>query len=354
MHINELATKLNISPRAIRFYENKGVITPQKHPTNGYRMFSEEDASRLQTIISLRLVGMSIADIMNVLLEIDKGERNEALYSLELQRSMMFTQFVELIHNIKITDRMIDHLKKQQPLGWDEIFELTNGLKSLNDLRSNWRDHWDFDQQAAIHDELVHNQELEFNQHPSYTQALQTIYQWVHPHKGEKGLDIGTGTGNLASLFFENGVEMAGIDQSKEMLKQCQRKFPEFETKMGNFLAIPYLNHSFDFIVTSYAMHHLTSDQKILALEEMQRVLKPHGRICIADLMFENDETKRMYYQKLEHEGKTPMISQIEHEYYADRSMLLRWFEDHGYLTKTQQMNEILHLIYAVPIKISY
>ncbi|WP_445668056.1 class I SAM-dependent methyltransferase [Paenibacillus sp. FSL H3-0333] len=44
-----------------------------------------------------------------------------------------------------------------------------------------------------------------------------------------------------------------------------------------------------DFIVLSFALHHLTSDRMLLAIQEMRRVLKPHGRICIADLMIDGE-----------------------------------------------------------------
>lgn len=350
MRINELAKKLNISARAIRFYEQNGMITPTRHPNNNYRMFSEQDARRLQTIISLREVGMSIEEIKSSLEELDQGEQEGVLYALELQRSMMFSQLVELINNIQTTDKMISRLKEKEPLAWEDIFEWTNGLKQLSDLRANWRDHWNFDRQASFHDELVFHPKAEFNQHPAYSQALQTVVDWVKPRQGEKGLDIGTGTGNLAGRFLAKGITMAGIDQSKEMLKQCNGKFPEMETKLGNFLAIPYLDRSFDFVVTSYALHHLTEEQKLLALEEMRRVLKPHGRICIVDLMFEHAKNREAYYRTLEQEGKQEIIALIEDEFYADRSKLLAWLDDHGYVTKAQQLHDILHIVYAVPI----
>lgn len=356
MHIKELAEHLNITPRTIRFYEEKGMITPSKHPTNQYRVFDENDARLLQTIISLREVGMSIEEIKTLLIELGKGEQDHFLYALELQRSIMFSQFVELKHNIETTDRIINHVKQTQAIAWEEIFELTNARKRLRDLRMNWRDHWNFDKQAEFHDELVHNHtnDQEFNTHPSYSVALQKILNWINPHKGEKGLDIGTGTGNLAALFLEQEIEMCGIDQSIEMLKQCQRKFPMFETKLGNFLAIPYLDHSFEFAVTSYAMHHLSDDQKLLALEEIRRVLKPHGRICIVDLMFEDEDKRVAYLNLLEQEGKQKVMTLIEDEYYGDRSKLIHWFDEQGYITKVQQINELLHIVYAVPTKASY
>jgi predicted site-specific integrase-resolvase len=60
MRINELADRLGITPRAIRLYEQKGLLRPERTPDNGYRSYSEEDSWRLQTIASLREIGLSI------------------------------------------------------------------------------------------------------------------------------------------------------------------------------------------------------------------------------------------------------------------------------------------------------
>ena len=126
---------------------------------------------------------------------------------------------------------------------------------------------------------------------------------------------------------------MAGVDQSKEMLKQCHQKFPEMETKLGNFLAIPYLDGRFDFVVSSFVFHHLTTDQKLLAIEEMRRVLKPHGRICITDVM---------------------VVEEQHHHHaedYTSLTELISWFEEKRYVTKHYQLNEFLHIFYAIPIR---
>ncbi len=173
-------------------------------------------------------------------------------------------------------------------------------------------------------------------EYKDYDRALQLTVKWLSPASGEKGLDIGTGTGNLAGKLMEQGAEMVGVDQSKEMLKHFQRKFPNIETKLGNLLAIPYLESRFDFVVTSFAFHHLTDEQKVLAIHEMRRVLKPHGRSCITDLMLTEKQQEAIEREDL---------------YYPSLSGLLHLFDELGYLTKHQQINELLHIVYAVPIR---
>ncbi|TXK81873.1 MerR family transcriptional regulator [Paenibacillus sp. N3.4] len=332
MKIKEIADKLKISPRTIRFYEEKGLIAPDKQDDNQYRDFTEKHIWRLQTIISLREAGMSIDHIKKALQDIDGQDHEELQYYLELQRSVLFAKWVEIKQIIETTDDMIQIVKNQKSLPLPDIYELAEGSRRLREQRNSWQDKWGFDHLAIAHDQTVFSDNGAYK---DYERALELTVKWLSPAFGEMGLDLGTGTGNLAGKIIIQGAKMAGVDQSREMLKHCQKKFPGIETKLGNFLAIPYLDGNFDFVVTSFAFHHLTDDQKLLAIEEMRRVLKPHGRICITDFMY-TDEGFR---------------SSSEHHHYTSLSTLVVVFENLGYVTKHEQINESLHIVYAVPIR---
>lgn len=349
--IKEISERLQISPRAIRYYEEKGLIMPVKQENSGYRMFTEQDAARLQTIVSLREVGMSLEEIGLVLAEMEEGDSEDVLHHLELQRAVLFSQMVEIRQAIKTTDRIIAKGKEQTKLEWDDIYEWTASLRHAKKLRSNWRDHWNYDSYAIHHDERVESTQQKYGSYPNYRNALRRVLEAVNPEKGEKGVDLGTGTGNLAALFMESGAEMKGMDQSIAMLREAERKHPGYEVRLGNFLAIPYDDYQFDFAVMSYALHHLTEDQKLLALLEIKRILKPHGRIGIVDFMFENRQAREEYIHMLREEGREDVIADIEKSYYADRSRLTGWFEQHGYVTKTEEIQKRLHFIYAVPVR---
>lgn len=342
--INEMAKNLGITARAIRFYEEKGLIAPQKQ-VNQYRVFTEHDAWRLQTIVSLREIGMPLPEIKKVLAEIAEGDQDSVRYYLELQRSAMFSQLVELNQIIKTTDRMIDSLAKTKTP--ESIKYLADGLKRLRAARKNWHDRWDFDRIAPSYDQMVTRHNKPFDVHANYEESLDLAVNWVAPQPHEIGLDIGTGTGNLAGLFLSKNAKMVGIDQAIEMLRLCQEKHPTLETKLGNFLAIPCFDHQFDFAVTSFAFHHLTNEQKLLALEEINRVLKASGRICIVDLMFTGEQQRNNYLDELRKDSKFDELNAIEDEYYADRSELIAWFECHGYITRYRQINPLLHILYA-------
>lgn len=180
-----------------------------------------------------------------------------------------------------------------------------------------------------------------------YDEALSKAVEFVKPQKGESAVDIGIGTGNLAEKFVAKGAKMIGIDQSTKMLEECSRKHPEIETRIGHFLALPLINHQVDFVVSSYALHHIPDEEKLLALEEMSRVIKDNGRICIVDLMFENADDRRRILEQFEKAGNHEAVYAIKDEYYADRSRLVDWFSKQGFKIDLFQFNDILHLVYA-------
>ena len=69
MKINEVETRVGITKKNIRFYEEKGLDSPKRDETNGYREYSEEDVMVLQKVKLLRQLSVPIDEI----LKLEKG-----------------------------------------------------------------------------------------------------------------------------------------------------------------------------------------------------------------------------------------------------------------------------------------
>ena len=65
LFIGELSRLVGMTPRAIRFYEREGLITPSRH--GRFRVYRSSDQTRLQAISRLRLIGLPIATIRDAL-----------------------------------------------------------------------------------------------------------------------------------------------------------------------------------------------------------------------------------------------------------------------------------------------
>ncbi|MED1724017.1 MerR family transcriptional regulator [Brevibacillus parabrevis] len=346
MLINDMARRLQITPRAIRYYEEKELIKPAKADESGYRHFTEEDVWRLQTIITLREVGMSVDDIRELLSQM-KEQEGSLLHYLDLQRSFMYTRWVEMAKVIQTTEAMIERIGQSQTIDPAELFELAEANKRLRQSRDNWVDRWNFNQIANYYDDWVTSESQSFNAHQSYETVLDEVVAALGPIHGEIGLDAGTGTGNLAKRLVSQGAIMSGFDQSPQMLNRCRSKLPAMETKLGTFFAFPFLENRFDFVATSYALHHLDDEQKLLALAECRRVLKPTGRLVIADFMFVDEGHRQAHIAELTREGKDEAIMQIHDRFYADRSRLLAELDALGFQIEAKQLTVYTHLLIA-------
>ena len=66
MLINEVIRQVDLTRRAVKFYEEKGLLKPSKD-ANGYRNYTEEDVLRLKEISVYRKLGIRIPDIKKLL-----------------------------------------------------------------------------------------------------------------------------------------------------------------------------------------------------------------------------------------------------------------------------------------------
>lgn len=79
--ITELADECEVTLRTIRFYEEQGLIAPQREGRQ--RLFSHRDRARLKLILRGKRIGLSLAEIREIL-DLYELARDEASQSLKL------------------------------------------------------------------------------------------------------------------------------------------------------------------------------------------------------------------------------------------------------------------------------
>ncbi len=122
-----------------------------------------------------------------------------------------------------------------------------------------------------------------------YRQVLKRIETIVLEKKGGDVLDLGFGTAALTKPLYDAGCRIYGQDFSEAMLAIAGKKMPEAELYLGDFftdLALPLTGRKYDFILATYCLHHLSSQQKTELLKRLQGMLKPDGLILIGDISF--------------------------------------------------------------------
>lgn len=126
-----------------------------------------------------------------------------------------------------------------------------------------------------------------------YYEVLGYVQSLVKANKEAKILDLGIGTGLLTNELYKNGGQIYGVDFSNKMLELAKKKMPD-----GNFYCFNFKSGlpeeikelKFDYIVSSYAIHHINDKEKVEFIKELKSRLKEEGKIIIADVAFETKE----------------------------------------------------------------
>lgn len=151
-----------------------------------------------------------------------------------------------------------------------------------------------FDQRAASFDKLSWVLNRDF-----LGAIFAEISEFVHAYRksgreAKRYLDVGTGTGEVLRYLSgttytqEQGLLTnaigVGLDVSKNMIKLASQKLsniPRIELVNGSIMQNEFEDKSFDFIVCRNAFHHFSDPG--LALKEMERLVKPNGRIFLIE-----------------------------------------------------------------------
>lgn len=101
------------------------------------------------------------------------------------------------------------------------------------------------------------------------------LIELLAPQPGERILDLGCGTGDLASEISAAGASVVGMDFSEEMICRAKAKYPSLTFAVGNGEDFT-TNSPFDAVFSNAALHWMTRADK--AASSVYRSLKPGGR----------------------------------------------------------------------------
>lgn len=126
---------------------------------------------------------------------------------------------------------------------------------------------------------------------PPYREMFQAIlgYCFLDAAKPLSILELGCGTGNL-SLYIQElfpQAELTLVDLSADMLEVASQKLKGDRSRITllnqGFMALGFPPQSFDLIVSSMALHHLTDQEKPALYTRLFQWLKPNGLFRCGD-----------------------------------------------------------------------
>lgn len=139
--ISQLAREFAVTPRALRFYEDKGLLAPRRDGLN--RIYSHRDRARLQLILRGKRVGLSLVEIKEILdlYKIDQRAQAQTalkkyksrVVALEAQREDIDAAIDTLIESIAQIEQFLAQPAAPAAVGAARAFE-AEAKKRLEDV----------------------------------------------------------------------------------------------------------------------------------------------------------------------------------------------------------------------------
>ncbi|WJH36130.1 MerR family transcriptional regulator [Paenibacillus sp. CC-CFT747] len=131
--VGQLAKMTGLTIRTLRYYDQIGLFSPSGHTVSGYRLYTESDFSRLQQILSLKELGLSLEQIKEVM----TGKR----MGLQDIVSLQMARLRETIRTQQKLLRELEHvaglMHRNEPLTVETFTSLMQTMKSSQEK------HWD-------------------------------------------------------------------------------------------------------------------------------------------------------------------------------------------------------------------
>lgn len=202
-----------------------------------------------------------------------------------------------------------------------------------------------FEQWADSYDESVTGHDIEYKEvFKHYELILEEIAKRSYGHV----LEFGPGTGNLTEQLLKKGLTVTAFEPSPSMRKIALQKLGErAELKDGDFLNF---NVSTDVhtIVSSYAFHHLTDEEKEEAIGSYSNILQSGGKIVFADTMYESVEAYKRAILDAKEKGFHNLAEDLEREYYTTIPVLKKIMNENQFSVTFEKINDFVWIMEGI------
>lgn len=174
----ELSNILNISVRTIRYYDQIGLVNPSKKAAGGKRYYSTEDILKLQKIILLKSLNLSLEDSRSILAE-------QSMSSILLAHQSLLSEEMEhLTNSLKHTQSLMNLLDLKATLHWEDLIFLV----ANEEREKDWNQYFSVEQQAHLKRQL-----------PKLESGDRTTKKWINIIK-------------RIELCLENGISPISLE----------------------------------------------------------------------------------------------------------------------------------------------
>ncbi|MFP8783217.1 MerR family transcriptional regulator [Planococcus plakortidis] len=140
----ELSKRLNVSVRTIRYYDQIGLVEPSRKETGGKRCYSSKDILKLQKILLLKSLNLSLEDSRSILAE-------QSIDSiLAVHKSLLVSEIDQLQSSLKHTQSLLNLLELEETIHWEDLISLVAGPQN----EKMWSHYFSPQQQEVLEERL--------------------------------------------------------------------------------------------------------------------------------------------------------------------------------------------------------
>jgi DNA-binding transcriptional MerR regulator len=142
--VGDVAKLTGLTVRTLRFYDQIGLFSPSAQTESGHRLYNESDLWRLQQIVSLKELGLSLDEVKSVL----AGEQMSPLDIVRLQMTRIKEQIKQQQQLLEQLQHVSKRMQGKAPLAVDDFTRLLQAMKISHEKlvierRTSWERHLD-------------------------------------------------------------------------------------------------------------------------------------------------------------------------------------------------------------------
>lgn len=261
---SELAKLTGVTPRTIRYYDQRGLLKPESRSEEGYRLYGSDALLRMQRITMLKFAGFSLGEIRDALEE--TGQEN--LWQLLHDQKQLITQRIEQLEAIV---EMLEALSQADASDPDT---LARSMQLVRKINHSGRMYQVFQRNGSAN-----------------------LYPWefdrMQLKPGESVLDAGCGIGMIWRHSWERipeNLQVDLMDLHENNLIKFQTYYRERKELLAPGVRLPFrhenvetaaLDGGYDQILMAYLVHSLEHCTE--TVEKLKMMLRPGGILNVVE-----------------------------------------------------------------------
>lgn len=273
------AKKARVTLRTIRYYDKIGLLKPTEVAENGRRYYTDDDFTKLQQILTFKMLGFSLEEIKAMTISVPDKETLQK--SLSVQLSLIRMQKMQLEQMEQALLEADTFLNTNEQVDLNHMVNLIHLSNAKHALQEQYKTSKNIDARVRLHKECSINE----------TGWFPWVFSECRLFEGCRVLELGCGNG---ALWAENAsvipphAQLVLTDISSGLLDETKTKLTKelsdavVKRQLSlDFIAcdcakLPFEDGQFDIVIANHLLFYIEDRDRVY--KEVLRVLKPGGR----------------------------------------------------------------------------